>query len=82
MYFEGIPVNGTSVFGLATLKVAGMAQEQYPGLKLEPSSQPAVATFAGIVFWFLSSAQQNPAGAIAVGTCAVAAFAGRKKGMW
>jgi hypothetical protein len=82
MYFEAASVNGTSVFGLATLKISGMAQEQYPGLTLEPTSQPAITTFVGMVFWLISSTEKNPAGAIAVVTCAVAAYAGRMKGMW
>jgi hypothetical protein len=82
MYFEGISVNGTSVFGLITLKASKMAQENDPGLKIEPMQQPAITTIVGLLSWLFTSLQQNPAGALAVVATAGAAYAGRKKGMW
>lgn len=82
MYFEGISVNGTSVFGLITLKASKVAQENNPGLKIEPGQQPAFTTFVGLLSWLFTSLQQNPAGALAVVATAGAAYAGRRKGMW
>jgi hypothetical protein len=82
MHFEGISVNGTSVFGLITLKASKMAQENDPGLKIESGQQPAITTFVSMIIWLMASVQQNPAGAIAVVVCACATYAGRKRGMW
>jgi hypothetical protein len=82
MHFEGISVNGTSVFGLVTLKASKMAQENDPGLSIMPMQQPAITTIVGMFSWLLASMQQNPAGAIAIMATAGAAYAGRRKGMW
>jgi hypothetical protein len=82
MHFEGISVNGTSVFGLITLKASKMAQENDPGLTITPMQQPAITTLVGMFRWLLASMQQNPAGAIAIMATAGAAYAGRRKGMW
>jgi hypothetical protein len=82
MHFEGISVNGTSVFGLVTLKATKMAQEKDPGLSIVPMQQPAILTMVGIFSWLLGSLQQNPGGIIAIVVTACAAYAGRRRGMW
>jgi len=78
MYFEGVSVNGTSVFGLVTLKASKMIDTAGQ----PPAQHPAVTTFLGMVSWFSGFLLQNPAGALAIVACAGAAYAGRKRGMW
>jgi hypothetical protein len=82
VHFEGISINGTSVFGLVTLKAAKEAQARDPGLAVVPVQRPAITTLVGMFSWLFAYVQQNPAGAIAVVACAGAAYAGRKRGMW
>lgn len=82
MQFRGISVNGTSVFGLVTLKASEMAQANNPELAFFPAQQPAISTILGLFSWLLGSVQQNPAGIVAIMATAGAAYAGRKRGMW
>jgi len=82
MNFRGISVNGTSVFGLVTLKATKAAQEKDPGLTIVPMQQPAIMTIVGIFSWLFGSLQQNPGGFIAIVVTACAAYAGRRRGMW
>jgi hypothetical protein len=82
MQFRGISVNGTSVFGLVTLKASSMAKDNNQSLASFPAQQPAITTILGLFGWLLGSIQQNPAGTIAIAATAGAAYAGRKRGMW
>jgi hypothetical protein len=82
MNFQGISANGTSVFGLVTLKATKMVQEKDPSPMIVPMQQPAIMTMVGIFSWLLGSLQQNPGGFIAIVLTACAAYAGRRKGMW
>ena len=83
MNFQGISINGTSIFGMITLKATKMKQEENPGREIQPFQQPAIMTNVGLFSWLLVSLQQNPlAGILAVVVIAGIAYMGRRKGKW
>jgi hypothetical protein len=82
MVFRGDSPNGSSVFGLLTVRATAAKQAEEPNVVIQPLQKPAFTTDIGMFVWLLGIVQQNPVVLVIVIAVIVLAIGGFVFNIW